>query len=77
MREPNTTILSRIHATWPAVRVTRDDAGTWVAAIPVGENGIVGVQRRDLALLEDKIGEVVNGAEREQRRAASTPGRTV
>jgi len=77
MREPGETVQARIRAAWPRVKVHQDpETGMWHAVIPVAPGGTVGVQRRSLALLEDKIGEVINGAEREQRRAAA-PGRTV
>jgi hypothetical protein len=76
-REPNTTILTRIHASWPTVNVYQDDSGAYVADIPAGGNGTLSVRRRSLALLEDKIHDAMNAIEREQRRQAATPARTV
>lgn len=78
MAEDNTHILSRIHTAWPDVRVHKNEkTGMWHADVPVAGTLTVPVERRFLASLEDKIGDVINAAERERRRAADRPGSTV
>lgn len=61
MAEPNSTILTRIHAAHPSAEVKRVEGGVWQAIIRQGSSEQA-IYRKELADLENRLNDLAAAA---------------